>query len=146
MVAVGRHSVRRPGLTNPYQDLRSVSGSHWLFWFGPPVAYRLLPRPQMCRTTLFGWSGSCYQSLPTSGSGSGPAVLYLYQSLPPRTRDRVYTHIDIHIVASIGHRVAGWATVITVDNGGGWRTHSERGRHHAGRYRKENFEIIRPVG
>ena len=99
--------------------------THWGFWFGGLTVYHCLPSP---------------------GSGSAPAVLYLYQSLPPRTRDRVYTHIDIHIVASIGHRVAGWATVITVDNGGGWRTHSERGRHHAGRYRKENFRIIRPVG
>jgi hypothetical protein len=71
-------------LTIPYQDLRSLSGSHWWIWFGPPRAYQLLPRPCMCRRTLFGWSGSCYHRLPKSQSGCRPAACGLYQALPPR--------------------------------------------------------------
>jgi len=66
MVSHHRNNVRRSGLTNPYQDLRSLSGSHWCFWFGHHTVYHCLP---------------------LSGSGSGPTVSHLYQTLPPRTRD-----------------------------------------------------------
>ena len=45
-------------------------------------------------------------------------------------------------VAGIRHQVAGWATVITVDN----RKNHQKWWHGGGRHRKEIFEIIRPVG
>jgi hypothetical protein len=74
--------------TIAYQDLCSRSEPHWCFWFGGPGDYHRLPWPCVCRRTPFGWSGSCYQSLPVSGSGSTPAAGDLYQSLPPRRGTR----------------------------------------------------------
>ena len=49
------------------------------------------------------------------------------------------------IELSIMHQVAGWATVIRVDNVENRENH-QKWWHGGGRYRKENFEIIRPVG
>ena len=61
------------------------------------------------------WFGlvATYHSLPCRRSGSEPAILDLYQSLPPRRR-------QLTIELGIDDTVAGWAgwpTVITVDNG-----------------------------
>jgi hypothetical protein len=62
---IGAFGLVGRAVTNRYHITRSPGTTHWLIWFG--------------RRTV-------YQSLPLSGSGSGPAVRDLYQSLPPRTR------------------------------------------------------------
>ena len=46
--------------------------------------------------------------------------------LPTFTTATKGLHIDRSVVASIGHRLGGWARVITVDNSGGPSAHSER--------------------
>ena len=74
--------------------------------------------------------------------------------LPSMTFTNLYhrddtTHTDIHIVASIGHQGTGWAgwhRVITVDNGGGPYTHSERVGTVVVGIAKKNLFSIRPVG
>ena len=43
MSAGGRNNVRRSGLTNPYQDLCSLSETGWWIWFGLARAYQSLP-------------------------------------------------------------------------------------------------------
>ena len=54
--------------------------------------------------------------------------------------------LDIDVsVAGIRHQVAGWATVIRVDNVENRENH-QKWWHGGGRHREENFEIIRPVG
>jgi hypothetical protein len=58
-------------------------------------------------------------------------------------------HIDVSVVASIQHQVAGWKwwhRVIAVDNSGAqWRTLKES-QNGGGRHRKEKKFWIRPVG
>ena len=67
------------------------------------------------------WSTNCYQPADLGRNRWCEAFTNCYHRGEG-------THIDSHIVASIGHQGTGWAgwhRVITVDNGGGPYTHSD---------------------
>jgi hypothetical protein len=112
MACSDRSSASQSGLTIPYRDLRSLSGSHWCFWFGGVEAYRSLPRSRILISRAFGSFGLVRWPFTIAYH---PADLG--QTFPHAAFTNCYhrgdgTHIDIHIVASIGHQVAGWASVV----------------------------------
>ena len=99
MTCSDRGSASQSGFTNPDRISRIRGAFHWCFWFGHHEAYH---------------------SLPCLRSGLRPAIVDLYQSLPPRRR-QITIELSIGVrVIRVGVTVAGWAgwpTVITVDNG-----------------------------
>ena len=85
-----------------------------------------LPIPTISHAALaksIGDLGLVYQCLPLCRSEFGPVARGLYQTLPPRTRDRVRTHICRVImerVARVGssiHSHTQWRTADTLRKG-----------------------------
>jgi len=129
MSAGHQDNVRRSGLTNPYQDPRSLSGSHWCIWFGPPVAYQPLPYLTQARhdaLAVLVWS-----------AGPLPIVTNLPiwletcrgRPLPIITTAVKGLGMTEHIASGIQHQATGWCwlcRVIRVDNVEN-RTHTQKG-------------------
>ena len=116
MSAGGGGFVRRSGFTNPYQDLRSVSGSDWCFWIGGSRAYHSLPyfpHPRHDALVLLAWSG---HRLPTLTNLPIWVLACRAVPLPIITTAAKGLGDTEHIAASIQHQVTGWHRVIRVDN------------------------------
>ena len=121
---------RRSGSTKHYHISSILGTTPWWFWFGLVGDYQSLPHRTCPQDGSFGLVRSPFTN-PYQAADLGAG-------LPCVTFTNLYHRGQgLHIELSMVDTVAGWHRVIAVDNSGEWRTHSEMGRHHGGRHRKE---------
>ena len=146
MACSDRIDRRRSGFTNPYHISRIRGTTHWWFWSGRVGVYHALPTRTYTPPGDFGLVSPQF-TIAYQGADLGAGLgCVTFTNLYHRGDT---THKGIGLVAGDQHQVAGWDTVIRVDNVENRREHSRRVStvaHSGGRHRKENFEIIRPVG